>query len=149
MNSPSLALSLLLLAAVRAPSPTADHDLYLATISAASSALRLNETSEARRWLDRAPAAQRNWEWHYLNGLSDQSTRRVQAHDGPVTSVQFSPDGATLATTSGDKTVRLVNTDDGKMERTYAGANDFMYSSGTSADGRLAVAGGQDSVLLV
>jgi len=84
--------------------------------------------------------------WDFITG--DQR-RTTQPFGKEVTSLGFVGATPKAFVTSGDKTVRLVNTDDGKMERTYAGANDFMYSSGTSADGRLAVAGGQDSVLLV
>lgn len=84
--------------------------------------------------------------WDFLTG--DQR-RTTQPFGKEVTSIGFVGATPKAFVTSGDKTVRLVNTDDGKMERTYSGANDFMYSSSASADGRLAVAGGQDSVLLV
>jgi hypothetical protein len=42
-----------------------------------------------------------------------------------------------------------VNTDDGKMLRTYSGSADFMYTIATTPDGLLAISGGQDSTLLV
>ncbi len=45
--------------------------------------------------------------------------------------------------------MRELNSDDGKVVRSYAGSGDFMYSTAVSADGQIAIAGGQDSVLLV
>ncbi len=80
--------------------------------------------------------------------------RRSAAHRKPASTRKsprwpsWAPQPKVLAS-SGDKTVRLVNTDNGKMERTYSGSQDFMYSTATSADGRLAVSGGQDSTLFV
>ncbi len=37
---------------------------YLAHLAAANSALRLNEVTEARHWLDEVPIESRVWEWH-------------------------------------------------------------------------------------
>ena len=47
----------------------------------------------------------------------------------------------------GDKTVRLIDSDDAKFKRNYGGATDFLYFAGCHADGRNVVAGGQDSKL--
>jgi hypothetical protein len=51
----------------------AEFQSYLAHIAAASSALRLHETAEAKRWLASAPEKYRNWEWRYLNVQAEQS----------------------------------------------------------------------------
>ena len=45
--------------------------------------------------------------------------------------------------------MRLVNTDNGAVERSFAGSNDFMYSAAVSADGRIGIAGGQDSMMFL
>jgi WD40 repeat protein len=84
--------------------------------------------------------------WDFVTG--DQR-RTTQPLGKEVTSIEFVGTTQKVLVTSGDKTVRLVNTDNGAMERTYAGPNDFMYSSAASADGRLTAAGGQESVLFV
>ena len=84
--------------------------------------------------------------WDFITG--DQ--RRTTAPFGKeVTSISFVGATQKLFASSGDKTVRLVNIDNGASERTYSGCNDFMYSTATSADGRLGIAGGQESVLFV
>lgn len=84
--------------------------------------------------------------WDFITG--DQR-RTTQPFGKEITSLEFVAATPRVFVTSGDKTVRLVNTDNGAVERTFAGSNDFMYSSAASADGRIALAGGQDSVLLV
>lgn len=50
---------------------------YLANLAAANSALRLNEVTEAKRWLDEIPQPSRAWEWHLLNARTDSSTLRI------------------------------------------------------------------------
>ncbi|HTM52779.1 MAG TPA: c-type cytochrome domain-containing protein [Pirellulales bacterium] len=82
--------------------------------------------------------------WDFVTG--DQ--KRTTAPFGKeVTSLGFAGATQKVVATSGDKTVRLVNTDNGASERTFAGSTDFMYSCALSPDGRVALAGGQDSVL--
>jgi WD40 repeat protein len=84
--------------------------------------------------------------WDFVTG--DQR-RTTQPLGKEVTSIEFVGATQKVFVASGDKTVRLVNTDNGGMERTYPGSSDFMFSGAVSADGRLAVAGGQESVLFV
>ncbi|MEX0677849.1 MAG: c-type cytochrome domain-containing protein [Pirellulales bacterium] len=84
--------------------------------------------------------------WDFLTG--DQR-RTTSAFGKEVTSLAFVGVMDKVVASSGDKTVRLVNTENGQMERTYSGSNDFMYSTATSADGRIAISGGQDSTLFV
>ena len=45
--------------------------------------------------------------------------------------------------------MRLANVDNGKIDRNYSGPTDFVYSTALSANGKLAVGGGQDSTLYV
>mgnify|MGYP002624652785 CR=1 FL=1 len=57
--------------------------------------------------------------------------------------------GAQTLSCGGDQTVRLHNTGNGKQDRAFGGATDFVYSSAVSRDGTLVVAGGEDGVLRV
>ena len=43
--------------------------------------------------------------------------------------------------------VHLYQTDNGKKVRDYGGAADFVYAAAITPDGKLLVAGGQDSTL--
>jgi WD40 repeat protein len=84
--------------------------------------------------------------WDFLTG--DQ--RRTTGPFGKeVTSLAFVGVTPQVLAAAGDKAVRLVNTDDGKTQRTYDGPSDFLYAMAASADGRIAAAGGQDSTLFV
>ena len=74
--------------------------LYLASVAAADGALRSNETSAARHWLDEAPSRHRGWEWRYLRTRADESLQVVGAHDAVITGLAASPDGQWLATSS-------------------------------------------------
>jgi WD40 repeat protein len=87
--------------------PSMEWRLYRAAIAAADGALQLEGTSAAKRWLAEAPAAHRGWEWRYLSARADQSESSCKAHDAAITGLAIRADGAILATTSGDKTVKL------------------------------------------
>ena len=95
--------------------------LYLASVAAADGALRSNETSAARHWLDEAPSRHRGWEWRYLRARADESLQVVGAHDAVITGLAASPDGQWLATSSSDKTVRVWDAQSGARVATLEG----------------------------
>ncbi len=82
-------------------------DYYRATLAAAEKAIWLNEVSEARYWLDAPQASLRGWEWNFLNGKLDESSKTVHTSGTVITDIQASPDGKTLATACEDAVVRL------------------------------------------
>jgi len=49
---------------------------------------------------------------------------------------------------SGDNQLRLVR-ENGENVRSFSGATDYLYSAATTPDGKIVVAGGQDSQLRV
>lgn len=85
----------------------AGYQSYLAHIAAASSALRLNETGDAKRWLRAAPAAHRNWEWRMLTAMTEESDAVFGGFDGSVVALAISPDGRLMLTATSEKTVKL------------------------------------------
>lgn len=74
--------------------------------------------------------------------------KNVEGYDKEVTSVHFTDATGTMITSSGDNKVRLV-TADGRDVKMLPEVTDFMQSAAISADGKIAVAGGQDGILRV
>jgi WD40 repeat protein len=83
--------------------------------------------------------------WDFTTG---DRKKNIEGYDKEVTAVRFVGATANLITSSGDNKVRLVGVD-GKEVRVFPEVADFMESAAVSADGKLVVAGGQDSVLRV
>jgi WD40 repeat protein len=83
--------------------------------------------------------------WDFITG---DRKKNIEGYDKEVTAVRFLGATANLVTSSGDNKVRLVGVD-GKEVRVFPEVADFMESAAVSADGKLVVAGGQDSVLRV
>lgn len=67
-----------------------EYQSYLAHISAANSSLRLNEKTEAKRWLENAPQKFRGWEWNYLNKRIDESVVKFELKDDAPTKISHS-----------------------------------------------------------
>jgi WD40 repeat protein len=74
--------------------------------------------------------------------------KNIEGYDKEVTAVRFAGVTGAVLTSSGDNRVRLVALD-GKEVRAFPDVADFMDSAAITADGKLVVAGGQDSILRV
>ncbi len=93
----------------------AQWQAYLANIAAADAAIQLGDFRGARRRLDQAPERFRNFEWWYLQGLTDAATLAVplEGLSGPVV---FLDDRTVLAGTR-DGMLRVLSADDGRETR--------------------------------
>ncbi len=77
--------------------------------------------------------------WDFETGEQKET---IAGFEKEITSISFLETGDDLLTSSGDGLVRLG-------ERHFRGAQDFLYTSASSADGLTIIAGGQDGVLRV
>ena len=67
----------------------------------------------------------------------------ISQHDIEVWSVAFSPDGKTLASGSGDATIKLWDVETGALNETLTAHTDRVRGLAFSSDGRWLVSGGQ------
>lgn len=128
------------------PSLTPEFQAYLSNIAAASALLKLGEVAEARRWVNQAPAALRNWEWRYLNASLDQSVATWPDRGEAVMSVANSPDGKQVleALSNGEAILRRI--EDGGLVRRFRGHEKPLWQATFSADGKRIATSGADGV---
>ena len=117
---------------------------YVASIGAASAALRVHDVAEARLRLDRAPDALRGWEWRHLRAGLDQSLFSLPGHSQWVRSVAYSPDGSRIVTASSDGTARLFDGRSGEPLRVLRGHDGDVNAAVFTPDGRRVLTGSAD-----
>src|SRR5262249_47409430 len=61
-----------------------------------------NNVGRTERVLDECAEEFRDWEWHYLKRLCHTEEVSFRGHRGPVTGIDFSPDGSRVASCSWD-----------------------------------------------
>ncbi len=135
-------------ACATAPRATPDGELYFAAVAAANASLRLDDSGEARRWLDAAPADARAWEWRHLDGRVDSSLAAADLGDAAPRRLAYSPDGATIAVATGDDVALF---DAGTLAETgrVTGHEGAVYGVAFSPDGGRIATAARDGTLRV
>src|SRR5947208_98987 len=77
--------------------------------------------------------------------VKEQAT--LKGHTNAVWSVTWSPDGKTLASGSGDMTIKLWDTASGQERATLKGHTDWVISVAFSPDGKTLASGSQDQTI--
>jgi RNA polymerase sigma factor (sigma-70 family) len=101
-----------------------------------------------------------DWRFRYVSKAVVTAT--LMGHSAVILSVAFSPDGKTLASASGDGTVKLWSVEAGKLIRTIRGTRDpavpraalvpprpasYVYCVAFSPDGKTLASAGQDGTV--
>jgi WD40 repeat protein len=89
------------------------------------------------------------FEWYYLNRICDGSLRTLRGHTGEVHGIAYSPDGARIATSGGDTTVRVWDAATGRERLVYRGHTALVWSVTFSPDGRQAASCGYDRLIRI
>ncbi|MEO8426905.1 MAG: c-type cytochrome domain-containing protein [Verrucomicrobiota bacterium] len=83
--------------------------------------------------------------WDFLTG---ERKKTIEGFGKEVTSISFIGITDQALATSGDSKVRLVQ-DNGTEVRSFVGASDFVFSAAATPDGKIVIAGGEDSILRI
>ena len=84
--------------------------------------------------------------WDFDKG---EQARTIAAHGKQVTRLLFIGKKQEFITAGGDNVVKAFNATNGGVLRNFGGAKDFIYAIGTSPDGNVVAAGGQEGVVWV
>jgi hypothetical protein len=128
--------------------------LYASDIANAHEALQSGDVRQASTLLARhvpqpGQPDRRGFEWHYLHRKVNQEHVTIEAHDGDIYLVRYSPDGRRIATCGRDGFVRIWDT------RTLAKMQEFNPQQGEvnsatfSPDGRRMATTGDDGSLTI
>jgi len=94
---------------------------------------------------DVAIRAPRKKVWDFLTG---ERKKTIEGFAKEVTSINFIGITDHALATSGDSKVRLVQ-ENGTEVRSFAGASDFVFSAAATPNGKIVIAGGEDSILRI
>jgi eukaryotic-like serine/threonine-protein kinase len=88
---------------------------YRALISSADYSLRLNETKQAKRYLELCDQDLRGWEWHHLSLVADEDLEELVSFDAGIAISAASNESRRLLCVTGDFETLLIDTKTGNV----------------------------------
>lgn len=95
----------------------AEFSAYVANIAATKGSVLSFDVAEARRRLESAPLAYRNWEWRYWQSRIDQSLRTIQVHALYVRDFDFIDAGKSIVSFAGSGTIKSWSFEDPSKQK--------------------------------
>jgi WD40 repeat protein/tRNA A-37 threonylcarbamoyl transferase component Bud32 len=116
-------------------------------VSLAERYLEVGQRVHAQEALRECPERLRRWEWYYLDRLCRPQRSALAGHAQKVLSLEYSPDGALLATASMDGTVRLWQPRTGATVQTLRAHRGRAHRACFIAGGKQLLTAGEDNVV--
>jgi WD40 repeat protein len=122
---------------------------YRANLAAAAAALQMHNSAAARRALDAAPDAHRNWEWRHLFRQLHGARLTIAVPDGSVRTLALSPDARQFAAGGSGSDVYLYDAVTGTPGPVLRGHTARVTSLNYSRNGRRVAAGALDGSIRI
>lgn len=84
-----------------------------------------------------------------INIETDSITMVLRGHSSPIASLECSPDGKNVLSTSYDKTIKLWGIETGACLKTFIGHKDTLRTAKFSKDGKTILSGSQDGEVIL
>jgi eukaryotic-like serine/threonine-protein kinase len=133
----------------------AERSLYFNRVALADRYRLANNITRAEELLDACPPDARQWEWHFLKRLCQQSELVIPNTFGGMRAVAFSPDGKRVASGVLDVgfrvngVVKIWDAQTGKLLTHLRGHGDVIVSIAFSPDGERIATGSLDETVRI
>ena len=98
-------------------------------------------------WKDTVAVGSHSWEVIIFNGITGSQTGILSGHTRDVMSLAFSSDGASLASGSMDRTIKLWDMQTGGVVKTFHGHTSWVVSISISTDYTMIASGSLDKTI--
>lgn len=123
---------------------------YINQIRLSSAEWTFGDHTIAREALASTNESLRGWEYDYLKNRFISSIESEQvAHEGPITAVQYSPNGQLILTASHDGTIKLWNAENYQAIRTLTGHDGEVNDCVFFPDGTRLASAGTDGTIRI